>query len=703
MATSPSEPMDTDVPLKEVDDAPDDHAGANEDGESVNASDDESANASDTSESPGPRRARNRASKMVRASGNKRSHSDHAQEGAEEEDDCEDEDEWDEWDECEEGEEEQEEDDFSDGDESYVPDEEEEEEVDEEEERLVQELDEDDDEDDLPEYLSDGDNESLADSDVDDDDEAQQKHEETLEALLNAKIDNVDTLCEMIGIEQSDLSRFVGAAMIMRNIAPLSHMSSLLASANTTAGTDNPYLSELADRTLSALRIMGLPTQDLDAASLSNALRPLNQLHLQTRESFLNEALKYVPDGGVVCKVLLHLDVAMAIVIGAHAASAARTLAQQKREAAGELLEVIFGTRDHADMADADPLAEQYRTTTNDELSTIHDRVGSWVQSANALSDGAFVRRVMLNIAQLSQTPRAFRRAQRNVDRVRVLPIYKGYYDATYQHHVDAKAVKRGALAIRLEVRVPSTNDGGWLDKFKIDTDHFRLRVQGEGFLGIPGNVELQRPRANAGVVAMSYADGENHPSSHDLPEPATIAALASLMDSSHSPPPEDDAVASSRRRGVNKRRKLTDHKPSNPILAANLLQTALTRSNMRRVMEIIKRSDEMVEDEKPTDDDLKQILRLQAHSGLETAAVSTLQTLPALDEDKWIMTARVRQGKYLRPFRGLVCSSVHPQSWARLATAIAKYHGLVTVVLAPRALIHTVRNRNHYDRRSNA
>jgi len=703
MATSLSEPMDTDVPLEEVDDAPGDHAEANEDDEPANASDDESANASDTSESPEPRRARNCASKMVRASGNKRSHSDHVQGHDEEEDGCEDEDEWDEWDECEEGEEgeeEEEEDDFSDGDESYVPDEEEEEEVDEEEERLVQELDEnDEDADDLPEDLSDGDNESLADSDVDDDDEAQQKHEEALEALLNAKIDNVDTLCEMIGIEQSNLSRFVGAAVIMRNIAPLSHMSSLLASVNATTDNNNSHLNELANRTLSALRIMGLPVQDLDAASLSNALRPLNELELQKRESFLNEALKYVPDGGAVCKVLLHLNVAMAIVIGAHAASAARTLAQQKREAAGELLEVIFGTRDNAEMADADPLAEQYRTTTNDELGTIHDRVSSWVQSANALSDGAFVRRVMLNIAQLSQTPRALRRAQRNVDRARVLPIYKGHYDATYQHHVDAKASKRGALAIRLEVRVPSTNDGGWLDKLKIDTDHFRLRVQGEGFLGIPGSVEQQRPRANAGVVAMSYADGENHSSTHDLPEPTTIAAVASLIDSSHSHAQE---LWDARRRGVNKRRKLTDHKPPNPLLAANLLQTAVTRSNMRRVMEIIKRSDEMAEDEKPTDDDLKQILRLQAHNGLETAVVSTLQTLPALDEDKWIMTARVRQGKYLRPFRGLMCSSVHPQSWARLATTIAKYHGLVTVVLAPRALIHTVRNRNHYDRRSN-
>jgi hypothetical protein len=107
-----------------------------------------------------------------------------------------------------------------------------------------------------------------------------------------------------------------------------------------------------------------------------------------------------------------------------------------------------------------------------------------------------------------------------------------------------------------------------------------------------------------------------------------------------------------------------------------------------------------MVEDQKPVDSDLHEILRLRGYPSVESAVTSTLQTLPALDEDTWIMTARVRGGKYLRPFRGLMCSSVHPVAWARLAKTIAKYHGLVTIVLVPKILIKDRRFGATYDRR---
>ena len=620
-------------------------------------------------------RAKVRTAGRVRASGNKRSHSDNDEDSDEDSDEEDDENSDDELISSEEGE--------SDSGESYKPDEseDEEEDEDEDEDEVVLESD-----DNLDEN-SDGDLESLADSEFEDDDEAQEKHEAALMALLQDKIDSVDALCELLGLDTKQLSQFVGAGVILRNISPMEHMSFLLMSEMIDQNperaevSDRVYCIGLCERVLRGLRLMGLETDDLDMEALASALHPLRHLQLKKRETFLHEALKLVPDGGVVCKVLLHLDAAMAIVIGAHAASAARTLAHQKREAAGALLEVVFGDRHNAEMAEADPLAEQASTTTSDELQIIQNRVLGWIQSANSLSDDAFVRRVMLNIAQLSQKPRALRRAKRNIEREQTLPIYKGYYDDLYKYHVDSSAKKRHALAIRIEVRLPSDNTDGWLDHLKINTTHFRLRYQGQGLLSIQRQGD--RPGATAGIAAMSYVEGVNPGADHAL-----------------TTPPQADDVQKNQNGDGSKRRKLVEYKPPNTTLAANLLQTALNRPNMKHVVHMIHKLNAMAQDEKPVDSDVHKILCLKAHPAVESAATSKLQTLPALDEDLWVMTARVRGGKYLKPFRGMMCSSVHPVAWARLAKTIAKYHGLVTVVLAPKILIKSRRFGATYDRR---
>ena len=652
---------------------------------------DEQGNASDASDaSDAPEEASQDVARSlrqlqgVRASGLKRSHSE--DEGISEE---EEEDEGEEEDQGEEEEELVSEEEVSDDDESYKAEDDDEDDDEDEE-------DEDDDFSDIdPDDKlvdSDGELESLADSEEEDDDESQQKHDDALYALLQDKIDSIEALCDLLKIDEKTLSNFVGASVILRNISPMEHISYMLSShldqtdSDQETADNEPYNPRLCDSILHSLRLMGLQTDDLHPVSLARAVYPLRYLQFKKRETFIHEALKLVPDGGVVCKVLLHLGAAMAIVIGAHAASTARTLAHQKREEAGALLEIVFGSRCSPEMADADPLAEQARTSTWDELMVVGDRVTGWIQSANNLSDADFVRRIMVNVAQLSQKPRALRRAQRNAARTQKLPIYKGYYDDTYKYHVNASAVKRQVLAVRVEVRIPSDNTGGWWDRLNINSTHFRLRFQGKGFLGIPATTTYSG--ATAGIASMSYTEGQNLASDHVFPEPSQNA------------PAVAEAVVD--RPTSNKRRKLPAHSNSvNPSLVANLLQTALSKTNMSNVIDMIKDVDGMKDEDKPTDDDVKQILRLQGHEALENAVTSTLQTLPSFDENEWIMTARAGVGGvYLKPFRGLMCSSVHPIAWARLAKRIAKYHGLVTVVLAPKVLLKDRRFGATYDRR---
>ena len=230
-------------------------------------------------------------------------------------------------------------------------------------------------------------------------------------------------------------------------------------------------------------------------AAFCECLGPLQYLDLERRAGFVRSIVETLPQGGVLCKLMLHPRAALASVVCVHAIQSARTLRLPVQQSATDFLSIIFGGAD----ATTDEMRDTFCVSMADALLSTRSRVDEWVTSINKLSDEAFFRRVVLNINQLATNPRFLRRALRYNDPK--LPIFMGRNDDVYTHHAEKVAKAASLRVIRVELRIDDANVDNRASTLGIDLQKYRLRRMG-------GSLFWHRVEAVHGQTPLLISEG---------------------------------------------------------------------------------------------------------------------------------------------------------------------------------------------------
>lgn len=362
---------------------------------------------------------------------------------------------------------------------------------------------------------------------------ALERQRRALSHLRDEHFEKQEELAQSLEMPLDELRSFVGAAVCLRVMYDLDTLTAY----SSPAAVFKPEvygtwaLNVLKRMKPDILRDDNMPT--FDAAALGRAIEPLRRLRVDDFTADFQELLDAVPDGGAVCKVLLNPRAAMSIVVAAHALTSAKHTASMQQAGANDLLEAVLGTRVGMEQqTGADGGLGHVAGVSNandiDHVLTgpTLERVNAWVGAANQLTGKAFVRRVVRNVAQLSN-PSMVRHAVRSAwiaaDPTRSL-LYSGHMDDAPQHHAHRRAKTRDVVALRVIVAVDGKGRGGELAKLGVDTGMFRLRergIAGIGHRGPPlpqGISQEERLRRygegsrRGGIVCFSAVDSREVP-----------------------------------------------------------------------------------------------------------------------------------------------------------------------------------------------
>jgi len=342
--------------------------------------------------------------------------------------------------------------------------------------------------DDDKEYVPDA--EDLAAEEEDKKDDGELALDEVSENIFDLEAgDKTEAFVAEVGITKEEFHAFVRGAVALRNLDALETVGNV---------TNESRLITLCGK-------MGLDTTGVEGEPLSEALAPLHEAtqFFNPHKARITELVVFAPHGGAVSKMLLAPVASMAVVMTAHAITGARSeLARQQRQltAAEGVFSIIFGVPELRD-------AVGHGSTIDTFLAEMRPRVAAWVQTIQGLDSTAFVRRIMLNVAQLGARE-IIRHVIGDAERIS-RPIDTTWFDNVYEKLESRKARAAKRLIIRLEVRTlanpqhPAYADSLGSKMGGLDLLNNKLRTLGNGPF-YTTEPTLDHPYCPAGVLAMA-------------------------------------------------------------------------------------------------------------------------------------------------------------------------------------------------------
>jgi len=290
-----------------------------------------------------------------------------------------------------------------------------------------------------------------------------------LARLREVALQKTDLLALALDVTHKQVGEFVQGALVF------------------SATADFGYLSQhygFRDRKV-VMAKLGVHCNVSDA-TVEAVVQPVRNSDMSKRINFAQSTLiQLLPKGGALANLIMHPGPALEVIITAHALTAAGIQHEKQQADASEIFEVLFGGRsEYSDAASAN-------VSMDSVMEGLKERVRQWVASAASLSDAAFFRRLILNVAELGKHMGVVRQ----VLGLSHIPLNVAYMDASYKKG-DTKIVHASGQGC-VRVQLAGYPVGEWADALGLDTRGTKLRTKGLSLLGVSDKEQV-------GVYAMS-------------------------------------------------------------------------------------------------------------------------------------------------------------------------------------------------------